>query len=447
MRDKTKQLLENLDEHYFEQVYRQNNNEDTADILGFSVSQVKLIAKYLNIKRTREEINELREKHILQTYNSKEEYYKQRQIKIKQTNLERYGNENYNNIEQGVKTRLSKYESQEEYNKHFKEVFLQTIIDKYGNWDNYVSTHSQHFIQTVNNRTPEQTREIYSKTTQAWKNKTLEEVTSISEKRKKTILQTYGSYENYKQHMLQNLSSTIQERYGVPWPCMREEARLFSGSFSKINKEFGEMLSRSSVPFRRELNIERFSYDFQIQNYVLELNPTVTHNVTWSPFKDHKGISQNYHYNKSKTAYKNGYNCIHIWDWDDKEEIIRFLGSLDDNTYFIDNHENNSIDLKSSDMKVLHSFSYSLHEQGVLNLGCNGIWNNYINNYFVQFVKANFYVNKIKLDLDLSKCFVPRFDNYKVLKQIKPQCYNITLGQDTSVDVYDCGRQIIEIEL
>ena len=32
-----------------------------------------------------------------------------------------------------------------------------------------------------------------------------------------------------------------------------------------------------------------------------------------------------YHINKTKLAIKNGYHCIHVWDWDDKNKIIELL--------------------------------------------------------------------------------------------------------------------------
>ena len=57
---------------------------------------------------------------------------------------------------------------------------------------------------------------------------------------------------------------------------------------------------------------------------MIEINPAATHNITWSPYSD-TGIDKKYHKNKSDNATKHGYRCIHIWEWDDCDKIIKQL--------------------------------------------------------------------------------------------------------------------------
>jgi hypothetical protein len=62
-----------------------------------------------------------------------------------------------------------------------------------------------------------------------------------------------------------------------------------------------------------------------VGNNLIEINPTITHNSSWSPYGEHKGLDPKYHFNKSQLAKINEYRCIHIWDWDDEEKIIKSL--------------------------------------------------------------------------------------------------------------------------
>ena len=72
----------------------------------------------------------------------------------------------------------------------------------------------------------------------------------------------------------------------------------------------------------REFTLSMKQFDFKINNYLIEINPWITHNSNYTPYGDRKGIDKYYHQNKTKLALENGYTCIHIWDWTDKEAII-----------------------------------------------------------------------------------------------------------------------------
>lgn len=55
---------------------------------------------------------------------------------------------------------------------------------------------------------------------------------------------------------------------------------------------------------------------------MIEINPTATHNATWSPWNKEHGLDKHYHADKTDLAIKNGYRCIQVWDWDDPQKII-----------------------------------------------------------------------------------------------------------------------------
>ena len=65
-------------------------------------------------------------------------------------------------------------------------------------------------------------------------------------------------------------------------------------------------------------------YDFKVDNSLIEINPTPTHNSTWSPYGG-EGISPKYHLEKYRLAFDNNYRCIHIFDWDDQDKIVKSL--------------------------------------------------------------------------------------------------------------------------
>lgn len=145
----------------------------------------------------------------------------------------------------------------------------------------------------------------------------------IKEKIKETNLKNIGvEYPMQSKEVLEKSSNTIKEKYGVEWNCQRKEYTFLSES--KPNKEFADLLDSFNIEYEREFAINRYRYDFKVGNTLIEIDPSGTHNSTWGVYgKEAKDI--NYHKNKSLFAEANGYRCIHVWDWDDKEKIIDIL--------------------------------------------------------------------------------------------------------------------------
>lgn len=195
--------------------------------------------------------------------------------KIKRTNLERYGNENYNNPEQ----------------------FKSTMQKKYG----------------VN-----------------YTNESLE----LKQKQQNTMKLRYGnksSFSNKLLHskMMEKAKQTNLERYGVPYYVMTEECKSCGKNIiSKTNKDFMQKLEDNNIPYEKEFSLQSYSYDIKVDNILIEIDPTYTHNSTIGPYyKNKNGSPKNiyYHRDKSSIAKENNYHCIHIFDWDDKEKIINML--------------------------------------------------------------------------------------------------------------------------
>ena len=119
-----------------------------------------------------------------------------------------------------------------------------------------------------------------------------------------------------------------EEKYGVPYTFMLNNKHL---KISKQNLQFAELLKRAQIKFEYEFDkIEKenkyfYSYDFYLPDYnlLVEINPTFSHSTVSNCFN--WSVEKEYHYNKTKLAKQNGYNCICIWDWDDKEAVVQAI--------------------------------------------------------------------------------------------------------------------------
>lgn len=116
--------------------------------------------------------------------------------------------------------------------------------------------------------------------------------------------------------MLQTRDSTLSER-------------IKSGllpQISKINKFTHDYLLDRGVECEYEFRIGRFYYDLHLahSNVLIELNPSYTHSTVPS-FYNKSGKDKYYHYYKSINALKNGYICIHVFDWTDLISVLNAI--------------------------------------------------------------------------------------------------------------------------
>lgn len=154
-----------------------------------------------------------------------------------------------------------------------------------------------------------------------------------SEKAKISNLEKYGTItsKSHEQYLIDGQKSAITQKDN--WNKLTEEERLslqnkrLSGFYrdSKPNQEFAELLDKENIEYSKEYPLNGYFYDFKISNNLIEINPSSTHNSTWNPF-NHE-VDKDYHFNKTITANNNGFRCIHIFDWDNKNKIINLLKS------------------------------------------------------------------------------------------------------------------------
>lgn len=147
------------------------------------------------------------------------------------------------------------------------------------------------------------------------------------EKIKQTNLEKYGvEYASQSQIVVDKTVQTNLEKYGVECTLLLPQANNKQRVHSNPNEQFHRLLENSGLVYKkdfdREFVVRRKIYDFKVGNYLVEIDPSTTHNSTWNPWI-RGGIDKYYHQNKSILAQQYGYRCIHVFDWMDKEQVIQ----------------------------------------------------------------------------------------------------------------------------
>lgn len=211
--------------------------------------------------------------------------------KVKETNRLRYGNENYNNQEKFKQTMQNKYGiNYTNESLELKTKQQNTMIKRYG-------------VPTALNKGP------------------------LRDKIDQIILQKYGT-RNFAS--TPKAIATCMKKYGVPYYCMTEECRKLAHTpISQNNLKFKEKLEQLGYEVQLEFAINNFQYDLKVNNILIEIDPTFTHNSFIGPKFSNDSIGKpkdkNYHYIKTKNAIDNNYRCIHIFDWDNIYKILRLF--------------------------------------------------------------------------------------------------------------------------
>ena len=262
--------------------------------------------------------------------------------KIRHTNQQRYGvdnpMQNADIKQKAVKTNVVRYGDKNPLgkNSNIKNKIDEINLEKYGTVDpgnrpeaikkrknTSLSKYGAEYYQCSD----EGKQRIQSTCMRRYGAKTPFESPKIQQKAIDTLQKRYGTHNLWDiPDYRMKLEHTNMEKYGVPYFCMHEKCVNAGGNkLSKLNQDFGKMLQEyTSCEF--EYVIERKQYDFYLPEYntLIELDPTYSHTTVNTKYG---GISKTYHIEKSATAQQHGYQCIHIWDWDDKGKIVKMFQS------------------------------------------------------------------------------------------------------------------------
>ena len=112
---------------------------------------------------------------------------------------------------------------------------------------------------------------------------------------------------------------------------------------SKKNKWLHDFLEKGlGMKVEYEFKLGTFTYDLRIVNILINMNPTMSHNVTHS-YRYLKGHTDDkfqfdhlHHVKQSLNALQNGMFCIHVWDWDAWEPLLVIIKGMLSKTITMD---------------------------------------------------------------------------------------------------------------
>jgi len=95
---------------------------------------------------------------------------------------------------------------------------------------------------------------------------------------------------------------------------------------SKYNTQLWEWIQTfTDEKVEYEYPLEWYLYDIKVWKFLIEVDPTRTHNSSVSYFKNTKPKNKYYHQKKSLTAEQHGFHCIHLFEWDNNENVKQWL--------------------------------------------------------------------------------------------------------------------------
>lgn len=317
--EKEKELLEFV---------KNNSFSKTAIHFDIGVDKLRGILKKYGVTRTEEDRKKLISKSSIRILTEEEEqsiinYYQNHSLKetalnfnysedwvqhfLHNKSLTRQGKERHNFIA----------ETRKKNNREIHPIDDFKVIDFYTN-HNTKTTCKKFHIQL------EELFEILSRNNVD--KRTREESKEMA---KQTSLEKYGTLYPMQSKEIQNKKEqTYLEKYGVSlyWELSDAKRPKYS-VYSKPNEKFRKLLQQHNIAIdKEEFYIKPRFYDFKVGDILIEINPSTTHNSTYNIFNS-EPLDPLYHYNKTKLALDNGYKCICIWDWTDKEEILKILQS------------------------------------------------------------------------------------------------------------------------
>lgn len=146
----------------------------------------------------------------------------------------------------------------------------------------------------------------------------------MTEKAKISWMARYGVDNPSKSAIVQQkIDEVMLSKYGV-----RRAAQLgpvTSARISQTNKDFKSLLDSAGIPSEFELSIGRHAYDIALSgtNILIEIDPSYTHSTQTNHWGGH--VAMDYHLKKTTIAREAGYRCIHVFDWDNPQSIVKLV--------------------------------------------------------------------------------------------------------------------------
>lgn len=313
----------NVDELRIYYLQENHSFKETAEHFNCIGSQLRLLLTKEGIVKDRKQVAKLAKRSCIEKYGVdninlipgvKEKRYQTNREKYGVDNIFQLGSVRANNAKAVAtpEVRAKIAESRAEHRDEITEKIKATLVGKYGGVGLGSETIKKKVETTVKSR---------------YGNEDIRKTDWFKQHYKDVCLERYGTEHPMRSEELQQkLVQTNQEKYGVNYFVLSDKYKHspLNSSNSKPNLAFVELLTENGIKFEREFPLENKSYDFKVGNVLVEIDPFATHNSTWG-IKGGEPKSTLYHLEKTEVARNSGYQCIHVWDWDDRDKIIKMF--------------------------------------------------------------------------------------------------------------------------
>ena len=350
MHIKYSELLNTLNISEFIAYYKNHNIRDTTAHYNTSTALITKLCKEIGFKKDQSTINEQIKQTKINRYGSLSELDTQNRIKQHQTLIDKYGSIEDANRLRVERIKLAKAKDENSFTYKINQINKEEFIDLYINqnkprtymMDKYnVSSYIlDRVIEYFDCHKPKsQSSSIGLSTKYERYGGRTNYFNHMNSRVRDAKIKHYGSLELAKQDasetyketwrnksedeklaIIERTRQTNLSKYGFEFYCQSPSCRL-KGNSSKPNLEFNDLLLDNSIAFSREFPITNKSFDFKVNDTLIEIDPTATHNSIVG-IRDNPPLPINYHKLKSQLARDNGYKCIHVWDWDNKNKIV-----------------------------------------------------------------------------------------------------------------------------
>lgn len=278
-----------------------------------------------------------------------------------------------------------------------------TQIEKYGAYGFNTEKQKQTMINKYGYITPAKNKSVKEKIKATQYNNNDNKFAFNTEQQRQTMYDKYGSYGRLGDpEELKRQQEYMLKTYGVKTPAelpaiekkildtlTKNGNHVFGtqGRQSKTNEYWKSLIENTfNVKVETEYRIDNSFFDLYIpdKKLLIDINPTVTHNVTMpyqclkesckQPCDKHSSVSRSYHYDRAKLAQNNHLKLIQIYDWDNKVDILHMLNQkLSSQTIKISSHK---LKLKSIDQKTANKFLslYHIQKGGRKQTYCYGLY-------------------------------------------------------------------------
>ena len=317
-----------LEEYYIKYI---DSSEHNCPVCGKHLPFINLsqgYKKHCNIQCANKD-PEIKERVNNTKKNRTKEQKRKSREKYENTPLERYGTKDYGQFGSSSLDEICL----ERHGKSFKEIQKEAISEKLKeyNWlhtEECENKKKNTFRQRYNVDNYFQSEQAQKEFRLIKEKKYEDPYYNNPEKSKQTCLERYGvEYSFQSENNKEKSKKTMLEEYGVEFFCLHEKCRnnIKNSRHSKPNKEFEELLIKYKVKYFTEKKLKNYFYDFYLPDYnlLIDINPTVTHNITYSPFG--KPTDKKYHQKRLDLALANNFKLIAIWDWMNPEKVIKSI--------------------------------------------------------------------------------------------------------------------------